>query len=157
MLRLVSALLCLLLIAACAETELPAGKRGRIFKLADEERQAFAIARLEERNIPYVVDSEGFIQTIMADQAKVDGIRREATYGSELNSSVWESEIIANADMRHHYESAFSEASIQYTIRSDEGIESIEWNQLDGPKLDAILHSVDEERMDRLLNESKSQ
>jgi len=92
MYRVVPIILVVFLLAACAEQELPAGKRGRSFKLEDPKQQEQIIARLDAVGVPYIIEREGrrrgFVQTMMVDQATVDGIKREVLYGPNLDGGL---------------------------------------------------------------------
>lgn len=73
----------------------------------------------------------------------------------EVHGSIWESAIFVNEQQRQDYETAFSAEGVEYSIRREGGVSTIEWNQLDGPKVDQILQTVDSVRMDDLIQRVK--
>ncbi|WP_189475077.1 hypothetical protein [Parahalioglobus pacificus] len=117
--------------------------------MADPAKQALALTRFDEEGIQYEVQSEGasegMVVTLLKDQARVDGITREVHSGPELSSTTWETAVLLNDDMQARYEAAFEKAGIDYSIVTHEGTKQIEWNQLDGPKVDLINQRIAEQ------------
>lgn len=109
------------ILTACSEDDGIVGMRGRIFKLEDPKKHELVLDRFDEEGIEYLVDEGGFAVTLIKDQARVDGIKREIFYGSELRSDVWELAMVMTPEAQVAYEAAFTEAGIEYELKNDDG------------------------------------
>ena len=139
----------------CSSKSLPAGVRGEPFLLSDQSQQEEIIEVLKERNLPFDIDSEGYIVYLLANQAEIHGILRTVQYGDVLRDNVTESAILANEDVRKIYEAAFVEEEIPYDIRKHDGLIEIEWNQLHGIHVDRLRQRVDTEIVNAVVGNAR--
>lgn len=128
---------------------------GEPFKLSDQKSQNAVINELKKEGIPFQVDDRGFVNYLLTDQAKVDGIQRTILYGPSLDQNHFESIVLVNDYERKKYEKGFSESGIPYSIVTYQGQALIEYSQSYGPKVDLIKQQLDIEIMDHYIKAAK--
>jgi len=133
-----------LFLFGCSDAELPAGKRGEAFQLADTNKQKQVLVVMEDRKIPFKLDEHGFVVYLLRDQADVHGILRKVEYGDNLNHNTWESAVLVDQLTREKYEAAFQAAGIPYDISEQKGVVQINWSQTYGPQVDILRQKLAE-------------
>lgn len=141
-LRLHIATVIFIMLLGCSKTELPPGPRGDGFILGDRDKQAQVIRVLEDRSIPYKINSRGFVIYMLENEAEVLGIIREIEFSGRLNPNHFESEILFSKEIKSIYVKEFKKSSIPYHIDVMAGDEYIYWSQIYGPKVDRIRQKI---------------
>ena len=113
-----------------------------------------AIELLRDKNIPYEINSKGFIVYLLRNQAEVLGIIRDVKYNGVLSDNIFESEIMRSDNQKNKYISAFTENNIPYMLEPLFGELYLHWPQTYGPEVDIIVQKINIELRQELTKKA---
>jgi hypothetical protein len=133
------------ILAGCSDNSL-SGPKGESFRYSDKNKQDQIISELTERDVDFIIDSNGYINYSLEHMAIVLGIQRSVESEGLFNPNSLEEMLIVDDKQLLLYEAELSRENIPYRLISDYGDRRILWTQNYGPQVDVVRQRVELQR-----------